>query len=324
MTGLSYEPAVLSHAYDLVYITHNGDVAGWTERKRRDGDALKFIFELVDSYFEQRNPVRRLLKGSARYLLGMDSRLSPDFLETLKQACKAADAVLCSTEEQREVIRRYNRNVFLSFDYFADELGDPPKSYGRGEKLRLVWEGQSTTLPNVRAITDPLNDLRDHIELHIVTDPLIYRYFGRFSPFPAMRVLRGIECAKTLHAWDRQTFARRITECDVAIIPIDRGNRFAWGKPENKLVLLWQLGMPVLTSATPVYQRTMAAAGLDLTCADPHEWGEKLEAMVRASPAELERLGRTGRAYAERAYSKDEFARRFGAAFAAIGFTPVR
>ena len=32
----------------------------------------------------------------------------------------------------------------------------------------------------------------------------------------------------------------------MAIIPIDLTDAFARGKPENKLVMLWQLGMPVL------------------------------------------------------------------------------
>ena len=41
----------------------------------------------------------------------------------------------------------------------------------RSGKLRVVWEGQSTTLPNLQVIREPLNDLRDKVELHVVTDP---------------------------------------------------------------------------------------------------------------------------------------------------------
>jgi hypothetical protein len=320
--GLAFERADLARPYDLVLVTHNGDIPGWTHRKRREGDRLKLVFELVDSYFVHTSPFRRLVKGSARYAMGTDSRLSPDFMRTLIRACEAADAVICSTLEQRETIRRYNPNVFMSFDWFGGDLGAPKGDYARGEKLRIVWEGQSTTVPNLQVIREPLSDLRDRIELHVVTDPLIYRHFGRLRPYPSMQALEGIECEKIFHRWEKDSFSRHVTAADLAVIPIYEANRLWRGKPENKLVLLWQLGMPVLTGATPVYERVMAAAGLDLVCRSPAEWGAQLERMIGASPAELEAIGRRGQAHALSAYSKEEFQARFDAVFSAVGFDP--
>lgn len=319
---LGYERADIGRDYDVVLVTHNGDISGWTERKRREGERLKLVFELVDSYFVHTNPIRRYLKGSLRYALGTERRLSPDFMKTIVRACEAADAVLCSTLEQQETIRRYNPNVFLSFDWFGGDLGRPKADYSRGERLRIVWEGQSTTLPNLQAIREPLNDLRDRIELHVVTDRLIYRHFGRFSPYPAMRALDGIECGKVFHEWNRESFWRHVTDADLAVIPIVKDNPLWYGKPENKLVLLWQLGMPVLAASTPAYERAMASAGLEMACRSPAEWGEKLEAMAEAPAAKLEEIGTRARAFAASAYSKKEFAARFDRVFEAIGFEP--
>lgn len=321
LRGIPIEYAELQRQYDLAYVTYSSDLPGWIARKSRDGDQLKLVFELIDSYFTETSLARRLLKGSARYALGTDSRLSSDLRRTLIRACETADAVICSTDEQRRTIRRLNPNVFISFDHFVGELGPPKVNYGRIGKLKIVWEGQSTTLPNLQVIREPLNDLRDRLELHVVTDPVIHRFFGRFGPYLAMDALDGIECEKHFHRWDRATFSRDIASCDVAVIPIERSNALWWGKPENKLVLLWQLGMPVLTTATPVYQRVMEAAGLDMSCTRTAEWGVQLEKLLDAKPAELEEVGRRGRAYAERAYSEAEFLRRFDQAFAAVGFS---
>ncbi len=317
---IGFERADLGAQYDLAIVTHNGDVAGWTARKHREGERLKFVFELADAYFTQTGLLRRHLKGVARYAIGIDSRLSVDFMQTLIRACEVADAVICSTEEQRETIRQYNSNVFNSFDYFGSELGPPKRNFGRSGKLRIVWEGQSTTVPNLQVIREPLNDLKNKIELHVVTDPLIHRYFGRFSSYPSMNALEGIECEKRFHAWDRATFSDRITACDVAVIPIERSNALWWGKPENKLVLLWQLGMPVLTTATPVYSRVMSAAGFDMSCASAQQWGEWLERLIGASAKELGTIGDRGREYASANYSRDEFLKRFDAVFSSIGF----
>jgi hypothetical protein len=320
LKGLPIEHAGLSSDYDLAYVTYSSDLPGWVARKRREGDRFKLVFELVDAYFNQSNWIRRWLKGGGRYLLGTDSRLSPDLRKTLISACEAADAVICSTEEQREIIRQFNPNVFISFDHFGDELGAAKQDFNRTGKLRIVWEGQSTTVPNLQVIREPLNDLRDKVELHVVTDPMIHRYFGRLSSYPAMEALGGIECDKHFHRWDRTTFSGDITACDLAVIPIEKANRLWWGKPENKLVLLWQLGMPVLATATPVYRRVMDAAGVDMTCATSAEWGDQIESLVEAGSEDLAQVGDRCRGFANGAYSAQEFVKRFDAAFSSIGF----
>lgn len=318
--GLTVKLADFGRDDDLVLVTHNGDIPGWTERKRCGDVNFKFVFELADSYFTRSGLAARYLKGVARYGLGTDSRFSLDFLQTLVNACEVADAVICSTEEQAETIRCYNPKVFTSFDWFGDDIGAPKSDYHRGEKLRLVWEGQSTTLKNLRSIREVLNGLRDRIELHVITDPKVYRYFGRFLPHPSMDLLEGIECDVHFHEWDRATFSKHITDADVAIIPIDPADAFAHGKPENKLVMMWQLGMPVLTSDTPAYRRAMEGARLDMFCSDSSDWCAKLAEMITAPDSERERMGLQGRAFAKNAYSKDEFLTRFDRVFASIGF----
>jgi hypothetical protein len=318
--GLTFERADLGKSYDLVLVTHNGDLPGWTARKRHEGDRLKLVFELVDSYFAQTNPLRRLAKGCARYAMGTDSRLSPDFMATLIRACETADAVICSTPEQQSAIAQYNRNVIVSFDWFDDELGPAKTDYRRGEKLRIVWEGQAVTAPNLLAIREPLNALKDRVELHLVTDPLLHRHFGRFNAFPTMRIFDGFECDVILHPWEAGSFSKHVTDADLAVIPIDKANSFALGKPDNKLVMLWKLGMPVLASTTPAYCRAMRGAGLDLTCPTAADWQTRLEAAIDGDSRALEQAARVGRDFAERAYSKNEFVGRFDATFASIGF----
>ena len=321
MKGLPIEYAELNRDYDLAYVTYSSDLPAWIARKRRDGDRLKLVFELIDSYFTETGILRRLAKGTARYLLGTDSRLSPDLRRTLIAAAEHADAVICSTEEQRETIGRYNANVFTSFDHFGDELGSPKGDYRRDGPLRLVWEGQSTTLDNIRSIRGILNAFRKDIELHVVTDPTVYRYFGRFGRGDSREALRRIECPIHFHPWHRGSFAEQVTAAHVAIIPIDLSDAMARGKPENKLVMMWQLGMPALASATPAYRRAMNGADVRLYCASKDEWAARLQALISADEAELQRIGRTCRAYAEAVYSKAEFMRRFDLALEAAGFS---
>ncbi len=61
-------------------------------------------------------------------------------------------------------------------------------------------------------------------------------------------------------------------------------------------MLLWRLGMPVITSATPAYQRCMQAAGLDLACESTSDWLRALEKLLATSEARKS-AAQAGRAY---------------------------
>ena len=50
----------------------------------------------------------------------------------------------------------------------------------------------------------------------------------------------------------------------------------ASGKPENKLIHLWKMGMPVITSNTNSYKRVMDKCGLDLVCNSENDWIKNL------------------------------------------------
>jgi hypothetical protein len=51
-------------------------------------------------------------------------------------------------------------------------------------------------------------------------------------------------------------------------------------KPENRLLLMWRLGVPCLTSPSPAYQRVADAAGVDILCESSEIWLSKLEELI--------------------------------------------
>jgi hypothetical protein len=318
--GLEFDYPELGGDHELVVITQNADLTGWTARKRREGDRLRIVLDLVDPYFEQKRLDERLLKGLGRYWEGRDSRLSPDFLRTLRETCRAVDGVICSTPEQRETILQYNPNVEISFDWFDEELGAPKRDFVRDGRLKLVWEGQAGTLRSIQTLRGPLNGLKDKIELHVVTDPSVPRWYGRLGTLPATELLAGIECPIRLMPWRKETFSGHITAADLAVIPMDFSHPMFAKKPENKLVLLWKLGMPVLAASTPAYRRAMGAAGLDMVCETERDWTQRLAALAEAPADTLAGLARRGRDHALGAYGEAAFRAPFDRMFTSLGF----
>ncbi len=318
--GLAYEYPDLKRDYDLVVITQNADLAGWTARKRREGDRFRLVVDLVDPYFEQKRLDERILKGVGRYWEGRDSRLSIDFLRTLKDVCRAADGVFCSTPEQRETILEHNPNVEISFDWFDDELGPPKRDFTRNGRLKLVWEGQAGTLRSIQKLRGPLNALKNKVELHVVTDPSVPRWYGRLGTLPAGELLAGIDCPVRFTPWEKETFSLHITAADLAVIPMDFSHPMFAKKPENKLVLLWKLGMPVLAASTPAYRRAMDAAGFDMICETERDWTERLAALAEAPGDRLAQLARRGHDHALGAYGEAAFRAPFDRMFSSFGF----
>ena len=119
------------------------------------------------------------------------------------------------------------------------------------------------------------------------------------------------------HNWNKQTYSKLITECDIAIIPINHSSKIALGKPENKLILLWKMGMPTVTYSTKSYDRVMQDAGINLSCKDNDDWLGNL--INLSSDAKLRQsIGRKAKNYAEENYSEDAVLEKWDNLFQSI------
>ena len=271
--GINIEKADLGKNYDIVFLTYVGDLPKWIEKKKREKDKFKLIFELQDFYLAEPFSFKSVFRGLAKYLTGGSSKLYLNYKELLKEACSVADAVVCTSEEQKKAISVFNSNVHICLDYFEDEIQTIKSDFSsKSEKLKLVWEGQAGTLANLLAIKDVLNNLKDEVELHVITDLNYYKYANKYGKADSTTILKKIKCDKYFYNWEKETFNKHITDCDLAIIPIHIANGLQNGKPENKLILFWLMGMPVLTSSTPAYYRIMQQSGINLNINSGQDW----------------------------------------------------
>jgi hypothetical protein len=244
------------------------------------------VFEIVDSYFLEDLNFFTAVRGLVRFLIGRESKLFLNYRKAIKKMLMTADAIVCSTPIQKEYIKPYNKNVHISLDYFLNDITDFKTDFNSKGKLKLVWEGQSYTANNILHINEVLDQLKDQVELHIITDPEIKYPFKIFNRTTA-KVLSSIPCDYYIHQWEKDSFSKIITEMDLAIIPLgnDKHSVLTMNKPENKLLLFWQIGIPTLTSTSPAYQRVMDKAGLDMYCVDSTvEWKSKILQYLQASP----------------------------------------
>lgn len=314
--GLNFELADLGARYDIVFLTSGCDTSSWYRYKQSHPD-VKFIFEIIDSYMLDDLRISSFLRGVSRFISRRDSKLYLDYRKAFSKIIGIADAVVCATPLQRKHLQRLNANIHVSLDYFSDDIQYKKTEYNTGDKLKLVWEGQPYTLNTLFVLKDVLQEFRDRVELHVVTDRRL-KYPFRIFDRDVERVLADLPCDLVFHEWNLETFSQVIAKCDLAVIPIDLASQFDRHKPENKLLLLWEVGIPVLTTNTPAYQRVMTTAGIDCLCASESDWITKLEWFLGLSEEERQALAEQARRYLRRWHSKDAILGRWDQIFESV------
>ncbi|MFO0594776.1 MAG: hypothetical protein U0228_05715 [Myxococcaceae bacterium] len=312
--GVQYELASPEREYDVVVISNAADLTRWARMPRG-----KLVFDFIDSYLAvPKTDWRGALRGTAKFLSRQHAHLEPSYWKTLEAVCRRADAVICSTEEQRADISAFCANVHRILDVHTAATAVIKSDYRAAEPFKFVWEGLPYTLPLLFGLAPVLARLPRRWELHVVTNPSAPRFLGRFGRRDTVAELRAVFPSAVFHEWRDETFASTVTACDAALIPLDLEDPFTRGKPENKLLLFWRVGMPVVTSASPAYARAMEATGVPLTCRSPSDWAGALE-RVMGDEALRREAGTRGRQFAESEHSEAKILARWDAVFASLG-----
>lgn len=274
--NLQFEVADPNKLYDIVYITSSGNLSSWIAYKQKNKNT-KLIFEVTNPYPLNNKLIWNLTRGVYRFIQRRERKLYLYYNNAYKDIFKIADAVICSTQEQKDFILKYNQNVHVSIDYFDEDILDKKTSYLANKPFNLVWEGQACSVKDILLLKSVLEKF-NNIHLKVITDTEIS------LPFNFKRrtenLFKGCKFSYEIIPWEKQTFSKEISQADLAIIPIDIKNKLHFYKPENKLILFWKIGIPVLTTNIPSYKKVFKAVKYDLICNGEKDWVDKLNLFI--------------------------------------------
>ncbi len=303
--NIPFEIAQPSEEYDVLILSQAADISVWS---RYPAGRTKIIFDFIDSYLSlPRQDPKNLLRGIAKFAMRQNRKLLLNYSKGLEDMCRRADATICSTQEQRQAILPFCSNTHVILDFHGTAISAWKDDYSSSEIVHFVWEGLPGNLWHLREITEALKAFRKTrpFMIHAITDLRYGRYLnGKFLMRNTVNDARKISPYLFLYAWNERTFSAIVRSCDVALIPIPVQDPLSAGKPENKLLLFWRMGMPVLTSATPAHVRAMKQSGVNMACATQHDWIAALEHLAAHEQAR-ENAGQRGKAFAE-AYHNEE------------------
>ena len=271
---LNWEFSRLDSNYDIVYITTMANITDWINYKRLHPETV-LIFDINNSYFFQKNLLWNFSRGLSRFITKRESKLYFNYNNVYHKMFKCADVIVCPTSIAKDYISQFNPRVHISFDYFMDDITMRKSTYRKNHPLILVWEGMGFCAKQILSIAPVLKKYRGKILLKIISDRT-YK-LGGFYSVNVPQIFERSKFDYEFIAWEKDTFSKHITEGDLAIIPLDKSDKLVLNKPENKLILFWQHGLPVLTTDIPTYKRAFAEVDSDLTCKSLTEWEEKLD-----------------------------------------------
>lgn len=303
---IRFEIAKAGEIYDVVVLSHSSDISIWQGFPR---NGTKIILDMPDAYLAIPTfDPKGLLRGLAKFAVGQNRRLFLSYTRGLQEMCERADAVVCASEEQAQHVLPFCSNVHAILDFQGAAVRGHKNTYAAGDVFHLVWEGLPGNLHFLHEIRDVLRDLqrKTKIALHVVTTLRYGKYLhGRFAQRRTEDEARKVFQPIYVYAWNEQTISAISCACDLAVIPIPLGDKFCAGKPENKLLFFWRLGIPAVVSATAAHLRTMKQCGLSMACHDAAEWKATLETYIYSEDARKE-AGQKGKVFAEQRHGEEE------------------
>lgn len=238
------------------------------------------VFDLVDAYLAPLNPLDDLARGVAKRLSGEIGGEVRPFSHHIKNFCLHVDGVICSSIEQEEDIRKYNSNTHVILDSHEEIPFIDAKflEFKNQNVIRVLWEGQPATIRGIRDISASLVSLTESNSLHFdfVTDENYFQFLGKYFKRSTLSLLEKDLCEifpkVSITPWTLSNLIKSAKGSSIAMIPIDLSVPMQRLKPENRLLIMWRLGLPCLTSSSPAYLRVSSKAGVSVTCNDSSAW----------------------------------------------------
>jgi hypothetical protein len=252
---------------------------------------VPLIFDLVDAYLSPLNAFEDLARGVAKKVSGDISGGIKPFSHHVRDFCLRADAVICSSIEQENVIKQYNQNTHVILDSH-EEIPFINVSYSEYKsrlRRRVLWEGQPATIHGVRNISSTLVHLAENnaLQFDFVTDENYSQFLGQYIKRSTRSLLkkdlREVISNVSITPWSLNSLVQSAKLSFISMIPIDLSVPMQRLKPENRLLIMWRLGLPCLTSASPAYMRTSNQAGVNATCQDSEAWMLNFERLINDS-----------------------------------------
>ena len=269
---------------DLIVLSERSDLSMFIALDTK----TPIVFDLVDGYLAAENSVKDFFRGGLKVLSGQLSGSVKNFSKTVADMCSRADLIICSSIEQKELVGKFSKNCHIILDSHEEipNLAFKNIDYASTENFQLMWEGLPATLGGFETIYSNLESqfLSKAGTLNLVTNTSYYRLLGEHFPRPTESKVNSIfgKSSKKIEVWP-WSIKNLVASSEISrggLIPIHANNPIQYLKPENRLLVMWKLGIPTITSGIPSYERIEASTKLSFTCQTDLDWKSNINTLI--------------------------------------------
>jgi len=274
----------LTQKVDVIVASENSDFQSphLTQTK------VPVVFDLVDAYLSPLNTQEDFARGLAKRFSGQISGSVKPFSYYVKNFCISSSAVICSSPEQESEIKPFNPNTHVILDSHDEiPLLEPQMAkYTPSEEKNILWEGQPATIRGVQQISAILFQLSqgNSLRFYFVTDEKYLQFLGKYFERKTIHLLKkdlsSVFDRISIIPWSPKNLVSVANRSSISMIPIDLTVPMQKLKPENRLLIMWRLGLPCLTSPSPAYTRVSNIAGVKAVCDSPDAWLENFSNLL--------------------------------------------
>ena len=271
---------------DVIVVTSSCDLGFWAKAKI----SKPIVLDVVDGLIGEQSRSKDLLRGIGYWGTRRSSNLLPSsYRQLLLEVARRSSKVVCSSPEQVTEWAKFQINATDILDIHDEvPLADFPKIFNETNPLEIFWEGLPATLGSMDLLSDFFKgNLDKNFKLNILTNLNSYKYMNRYVKVDLDRALTqelehsNLEINKV--QWSPTTLSHYSVRSKFGVIPVLGLEVYHHLKAENRLLIMWRLGLPVLTSPLQSYVRVMREAQIDGICVDPSDWKVKIEKLMNST-----------------------------------------
>jgi hypothetical protein len=305
---------------DVVFKTVRADLS---ERNTLNNKS-PYILDLVDGYLGHENYWLDWFRGAGKVATGQISGPIKPFRKVVENACAKAAAVVCETSEQAETIEPFCKNVHSILDFHEEFPFLPFKIDAMTDRhTSLFWEGFPYTAKGLLLLNNffTLNSQIGNVSLEMVTDLRYPTILGKYNYKSTTGIVN--EIVDTLGPrfkitkWSLDSVINASSRSNIAVLPLDPKGALNPLKAENRLLIMWRLGLPTLTSPSNAYQRVMREVGFEGVCQNSQEWNLKLSNLIQ-SPILQKNMVHAGQQYVRDTHSEEMVLRAWDRLFESV------
>lgn len=293
---------------DVIVITSSCDLGYWAKVKT----SKPVVLDVVDGLIGEQSSTKDLFRGIGYWATRRSSNLFPStYRHLLLDVARKSSLVVCSSPEQATEWAKFQIKAIDILDIHEEiPICNFSRLSDEAKQCEIFWEGLPATLNSMSLLNNFFEGNPDKdFKLNILTNLNSFKYMNRYLKINLDRELSrqlnysNLEINKV--QWSPEKLTNYSFSSKFGVIPIQGVGGYNHLKAENRLLIMWRLGLPVLASPLQSYVRVMGEAQIDGICRDPDDWKVKIESLINSADLRAEFIQKSNNYLARKHMTED-------------------